>query len=114
MSQKYRNDLQTRLEVQRQENERQDTPWKSIAKAFKETARDAVGFQRIQQDSVVIPNNARTFPKKKQKVAKESNQNKEQRRELNKERNKTLKQPKKELQNGNDKQVDSELQDIEK
>ena len=47
MSQKYHNDLQTRLEVERQENERQDTPWKSIAKAFKETARDAVGFQRI-------------------------------------------------------------------
>ena len=47
MSQKYRNDLQTRLEVERMENKRQDTPWKSIAKAFKETARDAVGFQRI-------------------------------------------------------------------
>ena len=55
-----------------------------------------------------------SLKEKKQKVAKESNQNKEQRRELNKERNKTLKQPKKELWNDNDKQVDSELQDIEK
>ena len=55
-----------------------------------------------------------SLKQKKQKVAKESNQNKEQRRELIKERNKTLKQPKTELWNDNDKQVDSELQDIEK
>ena len=35
MSQKYRNNLQTRLEVETQENETQDTPRKSIAEAFR-------------------------------------------------------------------------------
>ena len=115
MSQKYRNDLQTRLEVERQENERPGTTWKRIAKACKETARDTVGikeFSKTQLSSLTVQE--LSLKQKKLQADKESNQNKEQRRELNKERNKTLKQLKKELRNDNDKQLDSELQDIEK
>ena len=55
-----------------------------------------------------------SLKQRKLKTDKESNQNKEQWRELNIERNKTLKQLKKELRNDNDKQLDLELRDIEK
>ena len=116
MSQKYRNDLQTRLEVERQENERPDTTWKRIAKACKETAKDTVGIKEFSktQSSSLIEQEQLSLKQRKLKADKESTQNKEQSRELNKERNKTFKQLKKELQNDNDKQLDSELQDIEK
>ena len=114
MSQKYRNNLQTRLEVETQENETQDTPRKSIAEAFRlpETLQVFKEYSKTQSSSLIMQE--LSLKQKKQKVGKESNQNKEQRRELNKERNKTLKQPKKELWNDNNNQVDSELQDIEK
>ena len=55
-----------------------------------------------------------SLKQRKLKTDKESNQNKEQWRELNIERNKTLKQLEKELRNDNDKQLDLELRDIEK
>ena len=57
MSQKYRKDLQTRLEVERKENERPDTTWKRIAKACKETARNTVGikeFSKTQSSSLIV------------------------------------------------------------
>ena len=56
MSQKYRNELQTRLEVGRQENETPDTTWKKIVKACKVTARDTVGI--TQPSSLIV----RTIP----------------------------------------------------
>ena len=115
MSQKYCKDLQTRLEVERQENERPDTTWKRIAKACKETARNTVGikeFSKTQSSSLIVQE--LSLRQKKLKANKELNQNKEQRRELNIDRNKTLKQLKKEQWNDNDKQLDLELQDIKK
>ena len=57
MSQKYNNDLQTRPEVERQENERPDTTWKRIAKACKETARDTVVIRELsktQSSSLIV------------------------------------------------------------
>ena len=115
MSQRYRKDLKTRLQVERQENERQDTTWKRIAKACKETVRNTVGikqFSKTQSSSLIVQE--LSLKQRKLKTDKESNQNKEQRRELNIETNKFLKQLKKELQNDNDKQLDLELQCIEK
>ena len=50
-----------------------------------------------------------SLKQRKLKTDKESNQNKEQWRELNIERNKTLKQLKKELRNDNDKKLDLKL-----
>ena len=93
MSQKYRNDLQTRLEVERQENERPDTTWKRIAKACKETAKDIVGIKEFSktQSSSLIEQEQLSLKQRKLKADKESTQNKEQSRELNKERNKTFK-----------------------
>ena len=115
MSQRYRKDLKTRLEVERQENERRDTTWKRIEKACKETARNTVGikqFSKTQSTSLIVQE--LSLKQRKLKTDKESNQNKEQRRELNIERNEFLKQLKKELRNDNDKQLDLELQYIEK
>ena len=115
MSQRYRKDLKTRLEVERQENERRDTTWKRIEKACKETARNTVGikqFSKTQSSSLIVQE--LSLKQRKLKTDKESNQNKEQRRELNIERNEFLKQLKKELRNDNDKQLDLELQYIEK
>ena len=115
MSQKYCKDLHTMLEVERQENERPDTTWKRIAKACKETARNTVGikeFSKTQSSSLIVQE--LSLIQKKLKANKELNQNKEQRRELNIDRNKTLKQLKKEQWNDNDKQLDLELQDIKK
>ena len=115
MSQKYYKDLHTRLEVERQENDRPDATWKRIAKACKETARNTVGikeFSKTQSSSLIVQE--LYLRQKKLKANKELNQNKEQRRKLNIERNKTLKQLKKEQWNDNDKQLDLELQDIEK
>ena len=57
MNQKYRNDLQTRLEVEKQENERPDTTWTRVAKAYKETARDVVAineFSKTQSSSLIV------------------------------------------------------------
>ena len=57
MSQKYNNDLQTRLEMERQENERPDVTWKRIAKAYKETARDTVVIKELsktQSSSLIL------------------------------------------------------------
>ena len=115
MNQKYCNDLQTRLEAEKQENERPNTTWTRVAKACKETARDVAGikeFSKTQSSSLIVQE--LSLKQKKLKADKEPKQNKEQRRELNKERNKTLKQLKKELRDDIDKQLDSELQDIEK
>ena len=115
MNQKYHKDLHTRLEVERQENERPNTTWKRIAKACKETARNTVGmkeFSKTQSSPLIVQE--LSLRQKKQKADKELNQNKEQRRELNTGRNKTLKQVKKEQRNDNDKQLDLELQDIKK
>ena len=103
MSQKYCKDLQTRLEVERKENERPDTTWKRIAKACKETARNTVGikeFSKTQSSSLIVQE--LSLKQRKLKTDKDSNQNKEQTRELNIERYKTLKQLKKELRNDND------------
>ena len=110
MSQKYRKELQSMLEVERQENERPDTTWKRIAKACKETARNTVGIKEFSktQSSFLIGQEL-FLKRRKLKTDKESNQNKEQRRELNIERNKTLKQLKKELRNDNDKKLDLKL-----
>ena len=66
MSQKYRKDLQTRLEVERKENERPDTTWKRIAKACKETARNTVGikeFSKTQSSSLIVQ---KTIPETEQ------------------------------------------------
>ena len=57
MNQKYRNDLQTRLEVEKHENERPDTTWTRVAKAYKETARDVVAineFSKTQSSSLIV------------------------------------------------------------
>ena len=57
MSQKYYKDLHTRLEVERQENDRPDATWKRIAKACKETARNTVGikeFSKTQSSSLIV------------------------------------------------------------
>ena len=91
MSQRYRKDLKTRLEVERQENERRDTNWKRIAKTCKETVRNTVGikqFSKTQSSSLIVQE--LSLKQRKLKTDKESNQNKEQRRELNIERNKFL------------------------
>ena len=115
MNQKYHKDLHTRLEVERQENERPNTTWKRIAKACKETARNTVGmkeFSKTQPSPLIVQE--LSLRQKKQNADKELNQNKEQRKELNTGRNKTLKQVKKEQRNDNDKQLDLELQDIKK
>ena len=57
MSQKYNNDLQTRLEMERQENERPDITWKRIAKACEETARDTAVIKELsktQSSSLIV------------------------------------------------------------